>query len=735
MTLIRKLALALCLALLCSVYSNAQVDSTTGNLINYGTTPTDTSSKWNNGVYVNSLGCFGGNTPGYCGPYPNVQTNGSINFSYGQVDLNQVININRALAAGGSGVQLSGFNFSFTAKNGNGWDDGRQDYLSAYVKFFDANGGLAANYDYTSQTNRQYGWTNFSFSETFANSVAASAYSNAQVGFVGRDNNYWAGPYGPEIRDVGFSLKYKTDPCVTNPAYSPSCAGFNAVVTSNNILPQPDAWGQSLIQISAINQALKNGGIGAQIHGINYSFDWTIGNAQSGTDSSINVNVRMNTAANSLLLNRTHSFSGQNISGHVEDKYLLPTSLHQTALGSVGMASSGWGNSSAGNFRASLIYTPDPCVADPLYSTTCTGYSAAYAKNMLASLASYSKNNSAGASNIYRAQTEQQSSMDPAQDSAQNTTISQSTESRTDNTDSGNSSGPGNLAMSVLKSSQEKDKATKQMAVQNASKALETATQSSQASSNAAIVANQESSAASGSISAAMALSGMGLQVAPQTNQQQQQQTVQPIVQIQQTSKITDTQGQPQESQSSFALITKSPTTLAAEVPQQTISLTVPMINRNLLNYNSSPTVNDSAAATAQPSQPLTQSRVDSSQQTTADVPAVTAGSGNVSRTGNPLSEIITQQPFELLQNNIAAPASSVNRNVQPNDLAVGIDIASMSSVPVGFNSYSFVLKDASFYAPKEIYKNQTTVDNVRVLRQLSSDKLHQQLINSQYKE
>ncbi len=43
-------------------------------------------------------------------------------------------------------------------------------------------------------------------------------------------------------------------------------------------------------------------------------------------------------------------------------------------------------------------------------------------------------------------------------------------------------------------------------------------------------------------------------------------------------------------------------------------------------------------------------------------------------------------------------------------------------------------LADAPFYAPKEIYRNQVNVDNVRVLRQLSSDKLHQDLVNLQYK-
>jgi hypothetical protein len=94
------------------------------------------------------------------------------------------------------------------------------------------------------------------------------------------------------------------------------------------------------------------------------------------------------------------------------------------------------------------------------------------------------------------------------------------------------------------------------------------------------------------------------------------------------------------------------------------------------------------------------------------------------------------QQRFELMQSNITQPASSVNRNAMPNDLAGGIDIASIASVPTGFNAYSFILKDAAFYEPKEVYKNQRTVDNERVLRGLTrgSDSLHQEMVNQQYK-
>jgi hypothetical protein len=76
----------------------------------------------------------------------------------------------------------------------------------------------------------------------------------------------------------------------------------------------------------------------------------------------------------------------------------------------------------------------------------------------------------------------------------------------------------------------------------------------------------------------------------------------------------------------------------------------------------------------------------------------------------------------------------AVNRNVQPNELAGAVDINNIARQPAGYQAYSVAMPDVAFYAPKEIYRNQVNVDNARVLRQLSSDRLHQQLIDLQYK-
>jgi hypothetical protein len=841
MTLIRKLALAVCWALLLTAYSastNAQtVDYTTGDLINSGTSPTDTTSTWNNGVYVNTL-CFQAGQAGNCGPNPSVRAaSGSINFSYGQTDLNQVVNINRALAAGGSGVQLSGFNFGFMAKNGNGWDNGQQDYLDAYVKFYNAGGGLAATYDYASQTNRKYNWTNFQFSETFSSPVAATNFSNARVGFIGRDTNYWAGNYGPEIYNVSFSLKYSVDPCKLNAAYSPTCAGFNNIVESNNLF-NSNAWGQSMVQAVAINQALQNAGIGAQVHGLKYSFDWAVGSSQctdtflfwctGWSDSNINVNVRMTSASGQALLNRNYGYSGQYVGGHVEDKYLLPSTMNQTALGSVGMASSGCGDAQAGNFKASLIYTPDPCVGNPLYSSTCSGYAVAFAKNMLlgSTVASASgpivsstgsvNTTSTGATIVsgsvdptstatqpaqQQAQSapQQQAPAPAQQDPNQNPSVAQDNPAQPSPTQagpaptqpqpaggppqtatasapppsagpsqpgpSGGGAGPSKLAMSVVKSAQAKEQATQQMAVQQAAKAFEGSQASSQAASNLAITMNQDMSA--NSATAAATFASQSTQTSIQASQQivqsqssvqqvstQTQQSTRVVQQVQQQQEVQQVQQQSngsvvqiqqaaytppvqqQETQSTTAAMLKPPTPAAVEVAPQASSGTGLTISRNPFAYNPLGSINLSSmslapAQTAPVYQPRLQERV-----MEIDAPQVQVASfGGVGKAGNPLSEMMMQQRFELMQENIQSQTSTVNRNVQPNDLAGGVDLASMALQPKGFETYSFMLRDAAFYEPKEVYKGQRVVDNVRVLRQMSSDSLHKQMVDSQYKQ
>ena len=649
--------MALCLAFsFITPSSNSQTTSTstTGNLINYGTSPTDTTSIWNNGVYVNQLGCFGGNSgTGYCGPNPNVQTNGNINFSYGQVNLNQIVNINTALAAAGTGLQLNGFNFGFMAKNGNGWDDGRQDYLSAYVNLYNASGGLAANYDYTAQTNQRYNWRQFNFSETFASSVAASSYSNAQVGFVGRDNNFWAGPYGPEIYNVSFSLKYsvRPDPCIADPLSSPTCPGYALATVKNSILGSTVA--------------------GASVT----SFVPTI----TSTSTTPTYTDSAPTLAQSSPVQQAQQPPPPPPPPAGQDTNQNPAAQDSPSQPSPQQA-------------GPAPTSPQPAGGPPPTATASA----------------------------------------PPPGAGQQS-----------GPQAGGGSGPSKLAMSVVRSAQEKDKAVQATAVQNAAKAFEATQQSSQTASNAAVSMNQEMSA--NSATAAAQFSSQTTQASQQTSNQSgqgPQQSQQSTTQQQQASRSAQTTQQTQgtsqqqtfDSSVTSSVALRAPVITTVDAPVQSSSGTGLIVNRNPFAYNPLITNTNNTSTLPPTPPPVYQSRLQD-RGIELDMPMVASFSG-VGKAGNPLSELIMQQRFEMLQGNVEQQSSGVNRNVLPKELAGSIDLASMASIPVGFSAYSFVLRDAAFYEPKEVYKNQRTVDNARVLRGLTggSDALHQRMIDLQYK-
>jgi len=216
---------------------------TTGNIVNSGTTPTDSTGTWQNiGLWNQGLPCWGPGGPVYCGPMP-YYNQGTFNFSYGTADVYQVANIAKALPNSGTGLKVDGYNFSFAAKNGNGWDDGRVDYLYAYVHLTDNNNGVVYYKSY--DLNYKFDWTTFNYSENFKTPYATKDLNNVTYGFVGRDNNFWAGPYGPEIYNVSFSLKYSVDQCAISVLSSPTCPGYmdalskitTTTVTSDTAVP------------------------------------------------------------------------------------------------------------------------------------------------------------------------------------------------------------------------------------------------------------------------------------------------------------------------------------------------------------------------------------------------------------------------------------------------------------------------------------------------------------------
>jgi hypothetical protein len=200
--------------------SHSQV-SNTGNLV---------GNTWNNGYSVPELTCWKSGDPNCSPGTPYVRPSGAINFSYNFTELYQARSITDALPYSGAGLMVTGFQFNWMSKNGNHWDDARQDQLSAYVQMYSKGGQWIENKSYN--LNFIHDWTNFAWTGTFSKERRGEDLGTILYGFMGKDNNFWLGPYGPEIMNVSFSLRYQPDPCVVNPLHSTDCPGFLKAIAS-----------------------------------------------------------------------------------------------------------------------------------------------------------------------------------------------------------------------------------------------------------------------------------------------------------------------------------------------------------------------------------------------------------------------------------------------------------------------------------------------------------------------
>ena len=542
-------------------YSNAQQIDSTGNLVD--------NNAWNNAVYQNQLTCWGYGDPGYCGPNPIVRPGGNINFSYGTVDLHQIKNIASVLPNSGTGLQVNGFTFGFTAKNGNGWDDGRQDYLSAYVTLYNKTGAVAANYDYTQVTNQRYNWNTFSFSETFTTPYAVPELSNVRYGLIGRDNNFWAGPYGPEVYGVNFSLKYSVNPCATNVYYSTSCSGYFDALAK--LAPAPTT---------------------------------------------------------------TESVVAYTPPPEGPDPFPPPPG-------------------------APLPPGPPP-PGGPQPGPPPPG----------------------GPPPPPGSQPQQQ---------AQTTT----TAAATPQEKASGSSGGSNVgfALSLIARNSDREKAITQQVVAQAESQAQAAGDRAQQTATATASA----AVAQSTTSSETAFSGTGIQVSGSSTQSN---TVINVTAQQTISSLAqNTQG-----------FSSSTNTQQNAMLQLLIPTSIEQI-QSQQNY--------AIFATQEVRQQETE--------------AVTQTVSFLTDLNNPLRQILDAQQTQQTQQD--QPQQTQRRDVAPNELALGVNLAQMVTVPQGYANYTnLALKDAQFYEPREVYKNQVVVDNIRVLRGLGSDQKHQDLVNLQYK-
>ena len=593
----------LCLASLLTSYSNSQeavyqntagTTSTaldpgtvysTGNLVQPVVSGSNVS-PWVNGVYQPYLQCMYGGQQGNCGPNPSVTplySTGYMVFSYGLTDLYQAQSVASALPI--TGLRVNGYNFGFTAKNGSGYDDGRVDTLSAYVNFYGTNGSLKDQTVYN--LNSKFDWTQFNYSKDFVSPYAAADLSTVRYGFIGKDNNFWAGNYGPEIMNVSFSLKYSVDPCATNPLYSPTCPGYMEALTK----------------------------------------------LSPATTSTITTTDGTQTAT-------VDTTTGLQVSDPTQPPPPPPGSPPPPPPGTEPPPGS----------------PPPPVGSQPA-----------------------SNSNPAAAP----------ANQPPPQGGSSQPKIGEIKTAGDNNSKTGPSLGS---VMSMISGNQARIGNEAKTVVQAAeAQATQAATSAQQQAETVASALTTQS------IAGSMAQSSTGTGLTVVLNNQSQLSVVN-VASVSQTS-VVNIVGLRTPTQSIFV----DPST----------SFSSSMISGQVDMYS------------------LQSPQGRNNTQSEPEIPQ-TEGIKIGSR--STLNDAIEQRPMLQSATIQEQKTDSVNRNVQPNELAGGVDITKMATQPAGYQAYSMTMPDVAFYAPKEIYKNQVNVDNVRVLRSLSNDRLHQEMVNQQYK-
>jgi hypothetical protein len=171
-------------------------------------------------------GYSGGNTPGY-----NSSTN-TIYFGYTQSVAAYTYAFNQALRD--SGMTILGYNYSWSYLN-QGQSSGT---LSAAVNFAGADGTSLHTKNWILGPTTE--WTSVRGTETFANNgMAVASIANFSLSFSGKDSRFWAGYYGPQVKDPSLSLNYTFDQCSSNPLSSPTCPGYAAAYLTQQCAANP----------------------------------------------------------------------------------------------------------------------------------------------------------------------------------------------------------------------------------------------------------------------------------------------------------------------------------------------------------------------------------------------------------------------------------------------------------------------------------------------------------------
>ena len=638
-------------------------------------------------------------------------------------------------------------------------------------------------------------WQTLAETVTFAGAKPLAQAGSVNFEIIGNDAGNWAclsgTCYGPQVKNAYIRANYSVDPCILNPAFNPNCPGFNTVIQG---WQSPTYWNSYNIATT-----LPHIGGGVQLHGFDYGFNWTnYGSCYASflfwctdwrTDGGGYVNFRVSDKNNTTLYSDRQYRQGDSMSGSYSNRFLFTETRNSLDLGSVQWyTDSVWNNFWVAGWTRP-IWTPDPCYFNGLYSPNCSNFQATLTQVMADLKAQQEK---------ISAQNASVSSSTPAPGGTITTTViadatnpsvtvtteqiqiqpKSNTEEKTNNL---------SIALNLVRTNERREQSIATQTSQQAISAAASVAQQSQQQAESVAEQNKEQGLAASLAAEAAArelaqnsipvdsnrnssnatifalpspVREAGPRIGPSnttlTQSQQNSFTLpeQTINSSVNTEIVTPQQNLPIQVALPSSLPVQQSTQFVSQqvdvsqqltfpvvqpVATQQLSLPEPTQPAPMLQANTQiPTqvVNLQPQVVEQSIQPI---QVAIAQPTfdirSLEQDTATSQTNFITNRTNPITEIVEGKQSLNDSNKQETRTDTVNKSAQNNELAGGVDIASIAITPQGFNVYaSLVLRDAAFYAPKEIYKGQRTVDNIRALRNLSSDRLHQDMIDLQYR-
>lgn len=182
-----------------------------------------TQGSWTNTVPGSNGGTSGGGTAAAF----NASTN-TIIFGYTTKTVAQTYAFNQALQ--NAGLSIGGYDYSWKINNA----DSNTGTLSGKFTLTALNGTALQTYNYTYNdrtSGESENFQTFSGTQWFPQNHLSSNISGFTMEWTGKDSRFWAGYYGPRVREPSIALRYLVDPCAADPLSSPSCPGYAAALT------------------------------------------------------------------------------------------------------------------------------------------------------------------------------------------------------------------------------------------------------------------------------------------------------------------------------------------------------------------------------------------------------------------------------------------------------------------------------------------------------------------------